>query len=192
MNFRRTTIVFLAPVCIAIVGFALPALAQTAVLSGSINRDLNPNYYSGSTNDYVQHSGTQTARYGYVPPRSAPLRHRYSIQDDRTYLQKHPMVKGAAIGAGVGAVAGGLTGVIAGRGFVRGAAIGAGTGAGVGVVRTSQTMKRHPIIRDTATGTLAGLGVGWAAGGSHGVTAGKGAALGAAGGLGWGLLKNFR
>jgi hypothetical protein len=75
---------------------------------------------------------------------------------------------------------------------VRGAAIGAGTGAGVGVVRTSKTMKRHPIIRDTATGALAGVGIGWAAGGSHGVTAGKGAAVGALGGLGWGLLKNFR
>ena len=101
------------------------------------------------------------------------------------------MVKGATIGAGVGAGAGAITGLITGRGVLRGAAIGAGTGAGVGVVRTSRTMKRHPIIRDTATGALVGLGLGWS-GSRHGSTIGKATGIGAAVGLGAGLLRNLR
>lgn len=67
--------------------------------------------------------------------------------------------------------------------------IGAGTGAGVGLVRSSHTMKRHPIVRDVASGTLIGLGLSAAA------TRGRkrmwqGTGVGAAVGLGYGLLKN--
>lgn len=109
----------------------------------------------------------------------------------KTYWQRHPKVKAAAIGGGVGAAGGLLIGGLTGHGAVRGAAIGAGTGAGVGLIRSSQTLKRHPIARDVATGTAAGLGVGWA-GGRGGSRAFKGAAIGGAIGLGVGLFKNLR
>jgi hypothetical protein len=89
-----------------------------------------------------------------------PVYREVYVRDNRTYFQRHPKVKAVTIGAGVGAGAGALTGLVSGAGVVRGAAIGAGSGAGVGLVRSSRTMKRHPIIRDTATGTLAGLGIG--------------------------------
>jgi hypothetical protein len=106
--------------------------------------------------------------------------------DNRTFWQRHPMAKGAAIGGGVGAGAGALTGLITGQGIIRGAVIGAGTGAGVGVIRTSQIMKRHPIARDVATGAVSGLGLGWA--GSRypraiAATTGIGAAIGLGTGL---------
>lgn len=112
-------------------------------------------------------------------------------RDNRTFFQKHPMVKGAAIGAGIGGGAGALTGLVTGQGVFRGAAIGATTGAGVGVIRTSKIMKRHPIVRDIATGGVTGLGLGWA--GSHyphtiAATTGIGAAIG----LGAGLFNNLR
>ena len=53
-------------------------------------------------------------------------------------------------------------------------------------------MKRHPIVKDVAQGTLAGAGLGLAAKkrGKY-KTAGKTAATGAAVGLGVGLLKNL-
>jgi len=109
----------------------------------------------------------------------------------KTYFQQHPKVKAATVGAGVGAGAGALTGLITHRGVVRGAAIGAGTGAGVGLVHSSETMKRHPIVKDVAEGTLVGTGLGWA-GSRHGKTVAKTAGVGAAIGLGAGLLKNLR
>jgi hypothetical protein len=115
------------------------------------------------------------------------------IQDQRTYLQKHPVVKKAAVGAGVGTAAGALTGLISGKGMMRGAAIGAGTGAGVGMLQSSKTLKQHPVASKVATGTVVGLGLGLAANkGGHNTkkrvatTTGIGAALG----LGAGLLKN--
>src|SRR4029453_4600805 len=111
------------------------------------------------------------------------------VRDRRTYWQRHPKVKAVAIGAGVGAGAGAITGLISGRGVVRGAAIGAGAGAGVGLVRSSRTLRRHPIIRDTATGALVGLGIGGAAS-RHGRRMGQATAVGAAVGLGYGLLKD--
>ncbi len=117
-----------------------------------------------------------------------PVYRTVYLKDNRSYWQRHPKVKAATIGAGVGAGAGAVTGLIAGRSVVRGAAIGAGTGAGVGLVRSSNTMKRHPIVKDTSTGALVGLGIG-AASGRRGATL-KGAGVGAAVGLGASLLKN--
>jgi Glycine-zipper domain len=119
------------------------------------------------------------------------VKHPQQAQHTQTYWQRHPKVKSAAIGGGVGAAGGALVGGLTGHGVVRGAAIGAGTGAGVGLIRSSNTLKRHPIARDAATGTAAGLGIGWA-GGRGGSRAFKGAAIGGAVGLGVGLFKNLR
>jgi hypothetical protein len=163
-----------------------PALAQSSMLSGSVNRSVqyDSNRYAIQQPRYDPRPVTRvrSQRIGgkTVYTRGAP-----------TYWQRHPMQKSAAIGAGVGAVGGGAAGLISGRGIVRGAAIGAGTGAGVGVIRSSQIMRRHPIVKNTATGALVGLGVGWASS-RRGSTIGKTAAVGAAAGLGWGLLKNLR
>jgi YMGG-like Gly-zipper len=122
--------------------------------------------------------------------RPAPVRTVY-VKDERTFWQKHPMVKGATIGAGVGLGAGALTGLVTRQGVLRGAVIGAGAGAGVGALRQSKIMKRHPIAKDVATGAVAGLGLGWA--GSRwprtvAATTGVGAAIG----LGAGLLTHLR
>jgi hypothetical protein len=106
-----------------------------------------------------------------------------------TYFQRHPKVKAAAIGAGVGTAAGAVTGLISRRGVVRGALIGAGSGAGVGLIRTSRTLRRHPIVKDVATGTVVGLGLGLAGGRRHG-DAGKATAVGAAVGLAAGVLRH--
>lgn len=109
-----------------------------------------------------------------------------------TYLQHHPVVKRTAIGAGVGAGAGALTGLVTGKGAMRGALIGTGTGAGVGLIRSSKTLKRHPVAKQVATGTAVGLGLGLAANRGHGAgrrvaaTTGIGAAIG----LGAGLLRD--
>ena len=110
----------------------------------------------------------------------------------KRFFQEHPKVKSATIGAGVGTAAGAVTGLISGKGVVRGAAIGAGTGAGVGLIESSSTMKRHPIIKNVAVGTAAGLGLGLAASrGEHkGKRVGQAAGVGAAVGLAAGLLKD--
>lgn len=108
----------------------------------------------------------------------------------RDYMADHPKVRSATIGAGVGTAAGAVTGLVTGRGVLRGAAIGAGTGAGVGLIRSSQVMARHPIVRDLATGAAVGGGLGWASG-RHGHNVGKGAAVGGAVGLGLGVLKHL-
>jgi len=157
-------------------GLSFPLLAESSTLNGSVQTKVRTAPHSS-----VYRARTASTRY----------RGAYTYRDERTYWQRHPMQKGAAIGAGVGAVGGGITGLISGRGIVRGAAIGAGTGAGVGMVRTSQTLKRHPVIRDTATGGLVGLGLGWASS-RRGNTIGKTAGVGAAAGLGWGLLKDLQ
>jgi hypothetical protein len=110
----------------------------------------------------------------------------------QTFFQKHPKIKSATIGAGVGTAAGAVTGLISGKGTMRGAAIGAGTGAGVGLIRSSETLKKHPVIKNTATGTVAGLGLGLAAtrGRGKGAKIGAATGIGAAVGLGAGLLKD--
>lgn len=104
------------------------------------------------------------------------------------FFNRHPKVKSATIGAGVGTAAGAATGLISGRGVGRGALIGAGAGAGVGLIRSSRTLQRHPIVKHTATGSVVGLGLGMAAG--RGRRPGlKGAAVGAGVGLGLGVLQ---
>lgn len=109
-----------------------------------------------------------------------------------TYFQRHPKVKAATIGAGVGTAAGAVTGLVSGKGVVRGAAIGAGTGAGVGLISSSKTLKKHPLIAGLANGGVTGLGLGLAASKGHGSgkTAAKAAGVGAALGLGAGFLKD--
>jgi hypothetical protein len=184
-----------------------PALAQTAMLEGSaVYRNLN------ATGPLP----TEEARSSTIPPTApqsaAPTRsydnhsinrprtavrlhsqepHTVYLKDTRTFWQRHPMVKGVAIGAGAGAGAGALTGLISHQGILRGAAIGAGTGAGVGVIRTSQIMKRHPIARDAATGAATGLGIGWAGSRRPGIAL-AGTGIGSAIGLGTGLFTQLR
>jgi len=103
------------------------------------------------------------------------------------YFADHPKVRAATIGAGVGTAAGAVTGLVTGRGLVRGALVGAGAGAGVGLVRSSHIMHRHPILKDVATGSLVGWGLGYAGGRNHG-TAARGTLAGAAVGMATGLL----
>jgi len=119
----------------------------------------------------------------------AGISHR--TRQAKTYFQTHPKVKKAAIGAGVGTAAGAAVGMISGKGVLRGAAIGAGTGATVGAVSGSQTLKRHPYMKDMAIGTLSGAGLSLAMNKGHGKgkRVAEGAALGAAVGLGAGFLK---
>ncbi|MBX3076997.1 hypothetical protein KF913_24015 [Candidatus Obscuribacterales bacterium] len=112
----------------------------------------------------------------------------------KQYFNAHPKVKSATIGAGVGAGVGAVGGLVTGKGVLRGAALGAGTGTGVGLLQSSETMKRHPVMKDVAQGTLVGAGLGLATHRGHG-TAKKTtqtAVAGAAVGLGVGLLKNLR
>jgi hypothetical protein len=103
------------------------------------------------------------------------------------YFAAHPKVRAATIGAGVGTAAGAVTGLVTGRGVLRGAVIGAGSGAGVGLIRSSHTMQRHPIVKDLATGSLVGWGLGMAGGSNHG-TAARTTLVGGAAGLATGLL----
>lgn len=171
-----------------------PALAQTTMLMGSASHN------TAATNAVTTTSSVnlkpQRPRYDSRPPVVSAPRTVYQtrtvyVKDNRTYFQRHPKVKAATVGAGVGAAAGAVTGLVTGRGVLRGGAIGAGTGAGVGLVRSSTTMKRHPIIRDVATGTLVGGGLGWAGSRRRGTIA-KGAGVGAAVGLGVGLFKHLQ
>ena len=111
---------------------------------------------------------------------------------EKSFFSRHPKIRSATIGAGVGTAVGAVTGLVSGKGVVRGAAIGAGAGAGIGHIRSSQTMKRHPIVKDVATGTVVGLGLGLSASRGHGKgkKLGQATAVGAAIGLGVGLLKD--
>jgi len=110
---------------------------------------------------------------------------------NETYLQRHPVVKRTAIGAGIGAGAGALTGMVTHKGVVRGAVIGAGAGGSVGLIKSSKTLKKHPVATKVAEGTVIGVGLGLAA--SRGHNTGKRAlaagGIGAAVGLGAGLLR---
>lgn len=139
----------------------------------------------------------QQKTYTYVPVPAAPLApiaqprpvvQKVYVKDNRSYWQRHPKVKSAAVGAGVGTAAGAVTGLISGKGVLRGSAIGAGTGAGVGLIRSSDTMKKHPIIKDVSTGALVGLGLG-AAASKEKKRAFQGTGVGAAVGLGYSLFK---
>lgn len=167
---------------------ALPALAQSTVLTGKVERSQTRVQVPARASLPAAAAAPMQAQAVRTVVVERPVYRNVYIKDNRTFWQKHPKVKAATIGAGVGAGAGAVTGLIARRGVVRGAAIGAGTGAGVGLVRSSETMKRHPIIKDVSTGTLVGLGIGAAAGRRGGAL--KGAGVGAAVGLGASLLKN--
>jgi hypothetical protein len=120
-------------------------------------------------------------QHSYQPPAYQPQ--PISFHD---YIATHPKMRSATIGAGVGTAAGAVTGLLTGRGVLRGAVIGAGAGAGTGLLRSSYTMQRHPIVKNIATGTMVGLGLGLAGSrmpGSTVRTAGVGAATGLATGL---------
>jgi hypothetical protein len=215
---RWTLSIFVAATCSQL---TIQALAQTAMLEGSaLYREPSadsieqttvepskappagsPSYdYRSSgvtrpaTNVRLQGTAAQhpaPASTHPIPSTGAERPHTVYLKDTRTFWQRHPMVKGAAIGAGFGAGAGALTGLISGQGILRGAVIGAGTGAGVGVIRTSKIMKQHPIARDVATGAASGLGVGWAGSRRPGIAL-AGTGIGAAIGLGTGLFTHLR
>ncbi|CAN5418309.1 hypothetical protein BH11CYA1_BH11CYA1_50190 [soil metagenome] len=203
-SFSKKVIQNLSVVLISIFPTVGPAFAQTTVLSGKVHSSAMPQLVRQvpqydqvrvrvpTTTTTVVQRPYQT---GVVQSKTVvvekPVYREVYVRDNRTYFQRHPKVKAVSIGAGVGAGAGALTGLVSGRGVVRGAAIGAGSGAGIGLVRSSNTMKRHPIISDTATGTIAGLGIG-AASSRGSRRALQGAGVGAAVGLGVGLFKHLR
>ena len=203
-RFRRVAHSFSCMAVIALILTVNPVQAQTTVLSGKVHSNAmpqlvrqEPQYDRMQVQTPVTIVNTQRSPYqsGVTQAKTVviqrPVYREVYVRDNRTYFQRHPKVKAVTIGAGVGAGAGALTGLVSGAGVVRGAAIGAGSGAGVGLVRSSRTMKRHPIIRDTATGTIAGLGIG-AASSRRGKRAWQGAGVGAAVGLGVGLFKNLK
>lgn len=190
---KAATILMIAATCIQL---SAPVLAQTTVLTGKVSK-------SGTRPSLIGQQASLDGRTIVVTPASGaqplqsgvrtvviekPVVRNVYVRDNRTFFQRHPRVKAATIGAGVGTAAGAVTGLVSGRGVLRGAAIGAGTGAGVGLIHTSPTMKRHPIVRDVAEGSLVGLGVG-AAASRKGKRMLQGAGVGAAVGLGVGLLK---
>ena len=163
---------------------ALPAFSQATTLTGSINQNVAP----------IHAMQAQRASIDYSRPRpvvvNRPVYRTYAVQDRRTYFQRHPKVKSAVVGGAVGAGGGAVAGLISGRGVLRGAAIGAGTGAGVGLIRSSRTMKRHPLAKDLATGAAVGFGLG-AASSRRGSTMVKSAAIGTAIGGGYHFLKKM-
>lgn len=161
-----------------------PLVKQTAVIDRQVVSRPAPVVYKAATSQ--QRIAAAAPKTVYV---ERPVYRNVYVKDNRTFFQRHPKVKAATIGAGVGTAAGAVTGLVSGRGVVRGGVIGAGTGAGVGLVRSSNTLKRHPIARDVSTGTLVGLGLG-AASSRRSKRAWQGAGVGAAAGLGWGLLKH--
>lgn len=198
-SFSRSSAATLAAITILTSSY-VPVLAQSTTLTGSVAR-------TGSSETPVlraqtarmdvmptsSHTATvtKTARPSTAPPRTIVKTVVVEKRDNRTYFQRHPRVKSAVVGAGIGAGAGAVTGLISRRGVLRGAAIGAGTGAGVGLVRSTSTMKRHPIVNDTVTGAAVGFGLG-AAGSRRGRTMAKSAAIGGAIGLGYSLFKKMR
>jgi hypothetical protein len=174
----------------------LPVMAQSTALTGSIRQDYYPQRIisQDAVVAPVQAAIPSTAvrvapRQGRVVEKhyyyERPVYHTVYMQDNRTFFERHPKVKAATVGAGVGAGVGAITGLVTHHGVFRGALIGAGTGAGVGLVRSSTVMSRHPIMRNVATGSLVGLGIGGAMGRHHGL---QGLGIGAAVGLGASLL----
>lgn len=105
-------------------------------------------------------------------------RHRTETRRDGSLL-KGSLI-GGALGAGIGAIGGAIAGK---RRAGRGALWGLGTGAGIGAVNSARELRGRPIIRNTATGALAGLGIGGTM-----RRPGKGAGIGALVGAGLGAL----
>lgn len=132
------------------------------------------------------YNNDRTQLQHYNAPAYQPAAYQQSISF-HDYISTHPKLKSATVGAGVGTAAGAITGLITGGGVLRGAVIGAGAGAGTGLIRSSQTMQRHPIMRTIATGTMVGLGLGMVGSRMQGTTA-RTAGVGAAAGLGTALL----
>lgn len=176
--------------------WVIPANAQSTMLTGIVQQPAAVTRVRPGYTPMYPRYGAYAATPAPVQPviiQSPPRTYVRTVyvQDRRTYFDRHPMIKKATIGAGVGAGVGALTGLVTHRGVLRGAAIGAGTGATVGVIRASKIMRRHPIIRDVATGAVAGLGLGWAGSRRHGRIA-QFTGVGAAIGLGVGLFKHLR
>lgn len=134
------------------------------------------------------------AQYSGKSLQGTASRNTAGLTGTKKFFAEHPKVKSATVGAGVGAGVGAVTGLITHKGVLRGGAVGASTGAGVGLLQSSDTMKRHPIVKDLAQGTLVGAGIGLAAHSGHGTgkKTTQAAIAGAAVGLGAGLLKNLR
>lgn len=187
MNFGKQMLP-LALVAVTMSSASPAAFGQATTLTGSINQNammVQP----------VPVLRSQTGYYDHRRPSARPIQYRpvyrtVVVQDRRTYWQRHPKVKSAVVGAGVGAGAGAVTGLVSGRGVLRGAAIGAGTGAGVGLIRSSRTMRRHPLARDLATGAAVGFGLG-AASSRRGSTMLKATAIGTAIGGGYHFLRRM-
>ncbi len=127
-----------------------------------------------------------------TPLQGAASRNTVKTSATKKFFNEHPKVRSATLGAGVGVAAGAVTGLVTGKGVGRGALIGAGAGAGVGAINSSDTLKRHPIMKTVATGTVAGLGLGLASSRGYGKTkkVSQMTAAGAAVGLGAALLKD--
>lgn len=107
-------------------------------------------------------------------------RNRNALVDWKT----KKVLKGGLIGAGVGAGAGALLDKNVGKTAILGAGIGAGTQA----VRYSNYMRRHPVVKTAAYGTLAGAGASQLT--RHGSIA-KGSLWGAAIGTGVGAFRHM-
>ena len=106
-------------------------------------------------------------------------------EDTRTRRAlRNPIVKQAAVGAVAGTIGGALSGETS---AVKGAGIGALTGAGTGLIDTSTTMKRKPMLKSTAKGAVIGTGVSAVAG--RGKV--KGAVVGAGVGAGAHVLNDY-
>lgn len=94
------------------------------------------------------------------------------------------ILKHTAVGAGAGAGAG----ILSDRSSVgRGAGIGAVTGAATGIVDSSRTIRRRPLIKDAGKGAIIGTG----AAAIQRESKLKGAAIGAGAGAGWHFLKKW-
>lgn len=185
--FSANKLVSVALVAIISNAAALPAFSQATTLTGSINQNVVPVESMRPQRASIDYSRAPQAKPVVV---NRPVYRTYVVQDKRTYFQRHPKVKSAVVGGAVGAGAGAITGLVSGRGVLRGTAIGAGTGAGVGLIRSSRTMKRHPLAKDLATGAAVGLGLG-AASSRRGSTMVKSAAIGTAIGGGYHFLKKM-
>jgi hypothetical protein len=132
-----------------------------------------------------------------VAPAAQAARHRYyytrpstrvMVEREPTFFERHPMLKSTVVGGALGTGIGAIGGAIAGHHRAgRGALFGLGSGAGIGAVEGSTWGHRHPIMKETATGSLLGLGVGGTMGRHRAL---KGAGIGALLGGGLGLLRH--
>jgi cell wall-associated NlpC family hydrolase len=191
VTLERSSTALTLLVALSLLGNDLTALGQSTVAVGTPStlqaRTTQTTLQGNATrNTKSKPSSLQQARI----QRASTRRSVHTVyRQPRTFWQRHPMIKDAAIGGGVGAAAGGVTGLISHRGIMHGALVGAGAGAGVGAIHASKTMRRHPYMRDAAEGGVAGLGLGLAASRGSGAPL-AGAGIGAAAGLGYRFFKN--